>query len=78
VQNLLNRLKLVLATFRVVTTFRSETNNHRTNIRFDAGTEEAESLNEKYSFQINLLRRRPPCGKITDCRELRTLKALAR
>lgn len=41
----------LIATFvQTVTTFRSETNNHLTNIRFAAGSEEAESLNEIYSF----------------------------
>lgn len=55
----------LIATFQVVMTFRSETNNnHLTNIRLTALTEEAESLNEKYSFWINLQRRCPPCGKI--------------
>jgi len=77
-QNLLNELKLVLATFQIVMTFQSKTNNRLTNIRFAAGTKEAESLNEKYSFWINL------CGrgrvahlvkKFTSCRELQTLKA---
>jgi len=77
-QNLLNGLKLVLATFQIVMTFQSETNNHLTNIRFAAGTEEAKSLNEKYSFWINLRDRGRAAHlvkKFTSCRELQTLKA---